>query len=94
MKVGYTKPVSHSHQEEILHSIAVHHCLLTIKAELDQLRDGLRTLGLLQSLERYPSLFETLFIAKNTSSMTAGNDILFSSTRVCLFAVIFIAACA
>ena len=91
VEVGYTKAVSQSHQEEILHSIAVHHCPLNIKAELDQLRDGLRTLGLLQSLEWYPSLFETLFIAKNTSSMTAGNDLLFSSTS--LFVCFFVYCC-
>lgn len=71
MDAGYTKPLLHMHKQDMLSTLAVHYCLLNVKAELDQLCEGLETLGLLSAIREYPQLFQCLFVSEG-NCLTAG----------------------
>ena len=47
--------------------------LIKIKPELDQFSDGLKTLGVLDLIQKYPSLMSPLFIYQQ-SSLNKGKD--------------------
>lgn len=51
-----------ANKEEIAQCIMCHFLINKRKVVLDQLRDGLRTLGLLEEMKKNPPLFESLFI--------------------------------
>lgn len=47
----------------LVKALLLHHLILRSKAELDQLKEGLRTLGMADAMQSYPDLFEPLFTA-------------------------------
>ena len=59
----------------IVGAVALHHCVLSIKAELDQLKEGLEYTGLLQYIHKFPKAFESVFTSKDACKLTAGKCI-------------------
>ena len=51
------------------------HCMLKVKAAMDQFKNGLKTLGLLNMLEENPSLWKPLFVSSSTPLNTGENDL-------------------
>ena len=60
-------------QRGIVRSLCLHQVLLRCKAELDQLRVGLKTLGILNAIEHHPTLFEPVFTTNGKQPLTPGN---------------------
>ena len=72
---GYTKPISTitlAARESLIMCIKKHHCILKTKAELDQLKSGLRILGVGNAMEMYPKLMIELFVEGEAIPLTAG----------------------
>ncbi len=53
-------------------SAGLHSTILKVKAELDQFVAGLNEAGTLSAIKMYPGMFERLFVASQTPSVTAG----------------------
>lgn len=69
---GFTKPptaVALSDKEHIIKALCLHHIILKCKAELDQIKDGLRTLGVATAIEVLPEAFQCLFTAAEDLKM-------------------------
>ena len=71
MDAGYTKPLLHIYKQDILSALAVRFCLLSVKAELDQLREVLETLHVRSAMMKHPHVFQCLFGAER-NPLTAG----------------------
>lgn len=74
-EAGYTRPIHAAKLEEkdaVIGAISLHHCFLSIKAELDELIDGIKSTGLLDYMCKFPMVFEGLFTSKDTHNLTAG----------------------
>jgi len=54
----------------IVQAIMLHYVLNTRKVCMDQFREGLRTLDVLQSIEKHPSVWEPLFVHRDSSMTT------------------------
>lgn len=68
---GFTKPpilVGLQDKPTLVKAVCFHHLILKCKGELDQLKDGLGTLGVADAMKLNPSIFEPLFTA--TSGLT------------------------
>ena len=49
------------------------HCIISsMKAELDDMRDGLAKVNILNAMEAFPQLLEVYFVKRSTT-LTAGN---------------------
>ena len=74
-EAGYTRPI-HSvkldSKEAIVRAISLHYCVFCIKAELDQVIEGVEYTGLLQYIRRFPLAFEGLLTSKDVRALTAG----------------------
>lgn len=74
-EAGYTRPI-HSvkldSKEPIVRAISLHYCVFCIKAELDQVIEGIEYTGLLQYIRRFPLAFEGLLTSKEVRALTAG----------------------
>ena len=71
LDTGYTKPLLHIYKQDMLSALAVHVCLLSVKAELDQLREILETLHVRSAMMKHPHVFQCLFVAER-NPLTAG----------------------
>ena len=71
MDAGYTKLLLHIYKQDMLSALAVHFCLLGVKAELDQLRELLETLHVRSAMTKHPHVFQCLFGAER-NPLTAG----------------------
>lgn len=72
---GFSKPLSSitmEIKEELVKVLCLHHILLKAKAELDQLKEGLQSLGVLNIMKNSPSFFLSLFTATEKDTLTAG----------------------
>ena len=72
---GYRKPVSSTttkDKESIVSALVDYHLLIKVKAEMDQLKTGLASLGFLQELQSNPKLWEPYFMAVQ-DPLNAGN---------------------
>ena len=72
---GFTKPpclLQLADKTALVKALTLHHVILRSKAELDQLRDGLNTLGVASALASNPMLFEPLFTAIEDAKLTSG----------------------
>ena len=49
-----------------------YHCLLKVKAEMDQFMDGLNDVGVLEYIRKYPDLLKPLFTDCSHKPLTAG----------------------
>ena len=56
---------------QLIQNMCLHFVIFTVKSELDQLRDGLRTLGLLNVMESNYLQFLPLFLACHREELTA-----------------------
>jgi hypothetical protein len=80
---GFTKPVSAICVEDVPHlvkCVSLHATILVIKAELDQLVEGLAVTGVLEMMRRHPQLCRKLFVpepftSSKYSSFTSSNVI-------------------
>lgn len=73
---GFSKPVSimtMDDREELVHIVALHYTLLRSKAELDQLKMGLQSVGVADAMKAYPDLFEGFFTEVGMKCLTAGS---------------------
>jgi hypothetical protein len=71
---GYTKPlsfISFSEKEGLAKTVKVHFCLLWCKAELDQLKCCLSTLGVGEAMHEHPEILAPFFIYSRATQLTA-----------------------
>ena len=52
-------------------SLIDYHCLLKVKAEMDQFADGLSSLGVLDAVKKQPDVMKPLFVAQKCN-LSAG----------------------
>ena len=74
---GYRKAVCSltlSDRPAIMSALLDYHLMIKVKAEMDQFKEGLQTLGYLEVLQSDPSLWEEYFLDKNMP-LTAGISI-------------------
>lgn len=62
MNTGFTSTISLEKKDTIVRVITLQNTIMRVKAELDQMREGLRLHGCLAMMEEYPSLMEKLFV--------------------------------
>ena len=60
-------------RDDIIRSLVMHYLVFSCKAELDQLKQGLSELKILQLLHTYPTLFKPLFVAYGKPKLTANS---------------------
>ena len=66
LDVGFTKSptaVTLTDKEDIVKALCSHHIIFRCKAELDQIKGGLNTLGVATAIEVLPDTFQCLFTA-------------------------------
>ena len=72
--IGLSRP-SYSLQltdrDSMVQSMATHYSVLSVKAELDQLIDGLKVLGVLDLLRNYPKVMRPLLLCKKPVCLTS-----------------------
>ena len=72
---GFNKPISKLTRDDVPHllqSVALHSVILKVKAELDQFISGLDKAGVLTFIQKFPSLFQPMFVASH-KQLDAGN---------------------
>ena len=55
-EAGYTRPIHAAKLEKkdaVIGAVALHHCILSIKAELDELVDGIKSTGFLDYIRKF-----------------------------------------
>ena len=75
LECGFCKPfasLSLSDREEMLHAMALHFIILRPKAELDQLREGLASVGVAEYMELYAEILKPLFVSTTGGPLRAG----------------------
>ena len=75
LECGYTKSITAltvDDKEDILKALCLHNIIFKCKAELDQMKEGLRTLGVATALEVLPDTFQCLFTSVE-ETLTPGN---------------------
>ena len=76
LETGFRKALCHlttADKPVLKATLRDYHSLIKIKPELDQFSDGLKTLGVLDLIQKYPSLMSPLFIYQQ-SSLNKGKD--------------------
>ena len=85
LECGFVKPISGIRlydKDSLVRTLCLHHMILKSKAELDQLKEGLGTLGVATAMESMPDVFIHLFTSnEDNSQLTPG--IIFVSTVLC-----------
>ena len=74
LSCGFTKPIAKLTLRDVpqlVECVALHTTILSVKAELDHIMQGLGDAGVLDSLQKYPHLFRTLFV-QDSQPLTAG----------------------
>lgn len=74
-ETGYRKAVCSlklSDRPSVIGALLDYHLMIKVKAEMDQFKDGLQTLGYLEILQSNPSLWEDYFINAN-QPLTTGS---------------------
>ena len=56
----------------LLKSTSLNCAILMIKAELDQFVKGLDEAGVVHMIQKYPDLFQQVFVTSETTSLSAG----------------------
>lgn len=78
LETGFSKPLSllcMEDQNSIVSSITDYHCLIKVKAAMDDFMDGLASGEILESVKRFSHILHPLFYPVH-SNMTAGKLIL------------------
>ena len=79
---GYTKPITHINdatKKEAVKTLALHHCILSVKTELDKLCEGMTVGGIRDCIQKHPQAFRKCFIAGELEPLTAGSPITVST---------------
>ena len=74
-ETGYRKPICHlkmSHKDGLRSTLVDYHCMLKVKAAMDQFAEGLEELHVLEVMRKHSILMKPLFI-NNTKLLTAGD---------------------
>ncbi|XP_022805690.1 uncharacterized protein LOC111342835 [Stylophora pistillata] len=71
MNTGFTSTISLEKKDTIVRIITLQNTIMRVKAELDQMREGLRLHGCLAMMEEYPSLMEKLFVPGEDYTVTS-----------------------
>ena len=61
------------HVSLIKSSLIDYHCLLKVKAEMDQFLEGLSLFGMLDAIRKKPEVMKPLFMAQTSNKVSAGN---------------------
>ena len=75
LETGYRKPLSKTtvvDKQEIISSLIDYHCMIKVKAVMDQFIEGLSVLGVLDAIKENPLWFEPFFVSREeplTASM-------------------------
>lgn len=56
-------------------SLIDYHCILKVKAEMDQFLEGLESLGIIDAIKSQPEVMKPLFVAEISKTITAGDFI-------------------
>ena len=75
LSTGFRKPICRLaiEDKECLRSVLLdYHCLLKVKAKMDQFAEGLKSLGVLEMVKCHPDLFAPLFIDDGSPPLTPG----------------------
>jgi hypothetical protein len=59
-------------RDELIASVKIYHCLIKIKAGIDQFLDGLKSLDVYWYIKRYPELMQLFVDVPNKRLLTAG----------------------
>ena len=54
-------------------SLIDYHCILKVKAEMDQFLDGLSIFGILDAVRAKPDVMKPLFVMQSSKKISAGN---------------------
>lgn len=63
------------HVSIIKSSLIDYHCLLKVKAEMDQFLEGLSTFGILDAIKNKPDVMKPLFVEQTLKKVSAGNRV-------------------
>ena len=70
---GYRKPLCRldlNDKSTLKSALVDYHCLLKVKAAMDQFCDGLQQMGVLQLVRTHPKLLKPLFVADTSRALT------------------------
>ena len=79
---GFTSRLSLELIPALIKSIAIHLCVVPIKAELDHLCEGLNLFGIYDLIKQFPDLLKDLFVMSKGSNIS-------TSTFISLFEINF-----
>ena len=74
-KIGYEKPLTSaklSHRDDICSLIFLKYTVAMCSVELEQLKEGLKSLGFLQIIQEYPDLVKPFFTFHDSQCLSAG----------------------
>ena len=69
LETGFRKPLcllTMSDREIISSTMRLYYTLVKVKAETDQFMDGLKTLGVLQMVKKFPDLMKPVLVKQST----------------------------
>ena len=72
---GYRKPLCRldlNDKSTLKSALVDYHCVLKVKAAMDQFCEGLKEVGVLQLMKMHPSIFKPLFVADTSRALTPG----------------------
>ena len=69
--IGVSRPSQLADRGTIIQSIATHYSVVSMKAELDQIVDGLNVLVVLNLFESHPNTMRPLLICKQSALLTS-----------------------
>lgn len=75
IECGFNKSISTiklTDKDCIVNIISLHHLILKVKAELDQLKSGLEILGVAAAMKAHSELFQPLFTNMGRAKLTPG----------------------
>ena len=79
-RCGFKKPAYYlevKDKDQIIRTICLHKLILSCLGELCSLKDGMKTLGVLDSLTKHSYILEDFFCIDSNISITSGTQYLF-----------------
>ncbi len=74
-----------SEQVEVVRALCLHQLVLKSKAEIDQLRNWLKTLGVFRAIESHVAVFESVFTAKEPLTPKYYNSVVCTAEYLTFF---------
>ena len=75
---GYRKPLcclDLNDKGTLKSALLDYHCLIKVKAAMDQFCEGLQQVGVLQLVKTHPSILKPLFVADTSRAFTPGKEL-------------------